>query len=152
MVYNWQQNDWRTFQYDEKAFSSKALEFMEMSGQSLGYLKGLSDNDQEESIVTLLVKEAIKTSAIEGELISRVDVISSIRKNLGYNTPTYNIKDKRSEGIATLLVKSRESFNSDLNEEMLFEWHKLLMQGNYSINIGQWRTHSTYASDFWYNW
>ena len=141
MVYNWQQKDWRVFQYDEKAFSSRALEFMEMSGQSLGYLKGLSDNDQEESIVTLLVKEAIKTSAIEGEIISRIDVISSIRKNLGYNTPTHNIKDKRSEGIAILLVKSRESFNTDLTEDMLFDWHKLLMLGNYTINIGQWRTH-----------
>lgn len=141
MVYNWQQKDWRAFQYDEKEFGSRALEFMEMAGQSLGYLKGLSDNDQEESIVTLLVKEAIKTSAIEGELISRADVISSIRKNLGYDTPTYNIKDKRSEGIATLLVKSRESFDTDLTEHMLFDWHKLLMQGNYTINIGQWRTH-----------
>ena len=121
MVYNWQQQDWRNFQFDERTFTSITLEFMEIAGQSLGYLNGLSGIDQAESLVSLLVKEAIKTSAIEGELISRVDVISSIRKNLGYETPSYTIKDKRSEGIAILLVKSRESFAEDLSEDMLFE-------------------------------
>lgn len=141
MVYNWQQQDWRNFQYDEKALTNIALTFMETAGQSQGFLKGLSLNDQEESIVNILVKEAIKTSAIEGELISRADVISSIRKNLGYKTPSFTIKDRRSEGIAILLVKSRETFEADLTEEMLFEWHKLLMQGNYIVTVGQWRMH-----------
>ncbi len=141
MLYNWQQKDWRFFQYDDKAFTQMALNFMEIAGQSFGYLKGLPDAEQEESIITILVKEAIKTSAIEGEFISRADVISSIRKNMGYTTPAYKIKDKRSEGIAMLLVKSRNDFAVDLSEDMLFEWHKLLMRGNYSIEVGQYRTH-----------
>jgi Fic family protein len=142
MVYNWQQKDWRQFQYEETAFTGIALSFMAIAGQSLGYLTGLSNDEQVESIITLLVKEAIKTSSIEGELISRVDLISSIRKNLGYPTPTYRIKDKRSEGIATLLVKARENFQSDLTEDVLFEWHQFLMLGNNRINIGQYRSHS----------
>jgi Fic family protein len=130
MVYNWQQKDWRQFQYKETAFTGIALSFMAIAGQSLGYLDGLSSNEQADSITTLLVKEAIKTSAIEGEFISRVDLISSIRKNLGYPTPTHHIKDKRSEGIAILLVKVRENFSSDLTETQLFEWHQWLMLGN----------------------
>jgi Fic family protein len=142
MAYNWQQKDWRQFQYEEAAFTRMAMSFMAIAGQSLGYLDGLSSNEQADSITTLLVKEAIKTSAIEGEFISRVDLISSIRKNLGYPTPTHHIKDKRSEGIAILLVKVRENFSSDLTETQLFEWHQWLMLGNRSINIGQYRQHS----------
>lgn len=142
MIYNWQQQDWLNLQYDENFFSQITLEFMEIAGQSLGYLNSLSGNDQVESLVTLLVKEAIKTSAIEGELISRIDLISSIRKNLGYTTPAYIIKDKRSEGIATLLVNSRATYDTDLSEVLLFDWHKLLMRGNYTIEVGQWRTHT----------
>jgi Fic family protein len=141
MVYNWQLTDWRQFQYEETAFTGMALSFMAIAGQSLGYLNGLSSNEQADSITTLLVKEALKTSAIEGEFISRVDLVSSIRRNLGYPTPTYRIKDKRSEGIATLLVKARENFQCDLTETQLFEWHQLLMLGNNSINIGQYRRH-----------
>ncbi len=141
MMYNWQQKDWRQFQYEETAFTRTALSFMAIAGQSLGYLTGLSNDEQAESIITLLVKEAIKTSSIEGELISRVDLISSIRKNLGYPTPTHRIRDKRSEGIATLLVKARENFDSDLTENQLFDWHKLLMLGNNNIITGHYRTH-----------
>lgn len=141
MTYNWQQNDWTIFDYDKDRFDEMALYFQEIAGQSMGYMKGLSHSEQDESIITLLVKEAIKTSAIEGELISRIDVISSIKRNLGYATPSIIIKDKRSEGIAELLVKSRESFADDISTEILFDWHKLLMRGNYVIEVGQWRTH-----------
>lgn len=142
MQYNWQQTDWRNFQYDEKNFTQMTLAFMEIAGQSQGYLKGLNSAFQEVSIVDILVKEAIKTSAIEGELISRADVISSIRKNLGYTSPSLIIKDKRSEGIAMLLVKAREEFEADITEAMLFDWHRLLMRGNHTFEVGKWRSHS----------
>ncbi len=118
------------------------MQFSALSGLSTGVLSGLSQHLQDDALLTLLVKEAIKTSAIEGEMISRPDVISSIKKNLGFGAPTLPIKDKRSEGIAELLVKSRTSFEEDLSAEMLFEWHKLLMRGNYSVAVGAWRAHS----------
>lgn len=142
MKYNWQQKDWRQFRYNEAAFTENALSFMAMAGQSIGYLNGLPDSEQAESIIALLVNEAIKTSSIEGEFISRVDLISSIRKNLGYATPAFHIKDKRSEGIAKLLVIVREDFESDLTETILFSWHQLLMSGNNYINAGQYRKHA----------
>ncbi|MDZ7935075.1 MAG: Fic family protein [Emticicia sp.] len=141
MAYNWQQNDWTNFSYKKDKFESIELTFQYIAGQSIGYLNGLSLSEQDESVINLLVKEAIKTSAIEGEYISRIDVISSIRKSLGYTTPSVVIKDKRSEGIAELLVKSRENFDQDLSNEVLFDWHKLLMRGNYTVEVGKWRTH-----------
>ena len=141
-MYNWQQKDWTFFAYDADRFHAMASRFQEASGQSVGILKSLSQAEQDTSIVTLLVKDAIKTSAIEGEMISRTDVISSIKKNLGFSTPSVIIKDKRSEGIAELLVKSREEFSKDLTEEMLFDWHRLLMRGNYRVAVGSWRSHA----------
>ncbi len=142
MKYNWQQEDWLQFQYNETDFTEKALSFMDMTGQSIGYLSSLSNKEQAESIIDLLVNEAIKTSSIEGEFISRVDLVSSIRKNLGYTTENFYIKDKRSEGIAKLLVKVREDFESDLTEAILFNWHKMLMLGNNYIKAGQYRNHA----------
>lgn len=142
MMYNWKQKDWRHFQFNENEFTAIALSFMALAGESQGAMQSLSGNEQAESILFLLVKEAIKTSAIEGEFLSRIDLVSSIRKNLGYPTKGYQIKDKRAEGIATLLVKVREDFDSDLTEMQLFEWHKLLMLGNHAINSGQYRTHA----------
>jgi Fic family protein len=141
-MYNWEQNDWRQFQYNENEFTAIALSFTALAGESKGYMQGLSGNEQAESVVDLLVKEAIKTSAIEGEFLSRIDLVSSIRKNLGYSTPGYRIKDKRAEGIAVLLVKAREDFDRDLTQEQLFDWHTLLMLGNNTIQVGQYRSHA----------
>jgi Fic family protein len=142
MQYNWEQEDWRHFQYNESEFTAIALEFTALAGESQGYIQSLSGNEQAETILAILVKEAIKTSAIEGEFLSRVDLVSSIRKNLGYPTPSFHIKDKRAEGIAILLVKARENIEADLTEKQLFEWHKLLMLGNNVVNSGQYRSHS----------
>lgn len=140
-MYNWQLKDWRQFHFNENEFTAPALSFMALAGESQGFVQSLSGTNQAESIITLLVKEAIKTSAIEGELLSREDLVSSIRKNLGYSVSD-SIKDKRSEGIATLLVNARAEFESDLTETQLFEWHRLLMLGNTTINAGQYRSHT----------
>jgi Fic family protein len=140
-MYNWQLNDWRQFQYKEAEFTAPALLFMALAGESQGYVQSFSGANKAESIITLLVNEAIKTSAIEGEFLNRVDVVSSIRKNLGYSTQTKS-KDKRAEGLATLLVKAREDFESDLTEPQLFAWHKLLMLGNNTITAGKYRSHT----------
>ncbi len=140
-MYNWEQADWQQFHYNEPDFTAIALSFMALAGESKGYLQSLSGHEQAESVVELLVKEAIKTSAIEGEFLSRTDLVSSIRRHLGYTTPSYRIKDKRAEGIAVLLVKVRESYDRDLGEVQLFEWHRLLMAGNNAIQVGQYRSH-----------
>jgi Fic family protein len=142
MLYNWQQPDWTLFQYDSTAFDAMAARLTYLVGQSTGILKSLSPTEQNESLITLLVKEALKTSAIEGEMISRADLISSIKKNLGYATPSVIIRDKRSEGIAELLLKSRNEFDQDLDDNQLFDWHRLLMRGNYSVAVGTWRSHT----------
>lgn len=142
MKYNWEQEDWLKFRYKESEFTAIALEFTALAGESQGYVQSLSGVEQTETILSVLVKEAINTSAIEGEFLSRIELVSSIRKNLGYTTPGHSIKDKRAEGIAILLVKARENINDDLTEVQLFDWHNLLMLGNKNINSGQYRRHS----------
>lgn len=141
-MYNWEINGWPEFQFNEKKFDVFEKELLINAGKVEGKFSHIPLQVAQQSVVDLLVNEAIKSSAIEGEMISRVDLISSIKKNLGYDTPSFRIKDKRSAGFAKLLVSSRENFKQPLTEEMLFEWHELLMQGAYINNVGKWRSHS----------
>lgn len=141
-MYNWQIDGWANFQFDEELFVASEKEFFINAGIIEGKLSHVDKIASEQSIVDLLVNEAIKSSAIEGEMISRIDLISSIKRNLGYDTPNHFIKDKRSAGFAQLLVTSRENFNKPLSEEMFFEWHKMLMQGAFIKNVGAWRSHA----------
>jgi len=144
-TYNWQLTDWPNFRYDLKDFQSDLYRYAEAAGRQAGTFPHLPPELQEEATLELMVAEAIKTSAIEGEYLTREDVMSSIRNNLNLNTPTVPVKDGRAQGIARMMVDVRQSFRESLSEETLFKWHAMLLsafEGTPRITIGGWRIHS----------
>lgn len=141
MKYNWQHEHWPNFFYSIRDPEKKLLHYGLKSGHLDGLIKALPEDVQVEAIIDLMVYEAIKTSEIEGEYLSRKDVYSSIKKNLGLQPPEGHIADDRAKGISELIVKVHNSFEEPLSESMLFEWHTALMKGSRNINTGKWRSH-----------
>jgi len=144
MIYNWQQKDWPDFKYQLKQISSPQLSFGLKSGKISGVLLDLPQTTQREAIIDMMVAEAIKTSEIEGELLNRLEVMSSIKINLGvHDKHPKQVKDLRAKGIAELMVSIRKTYNEPLTKRMLFAWYELLMMGNSHINSGKWRKSNT---------
>lgn len=141
MKYNWQQEDWPDFTYDLTGMDARLLAFSECAGRVSGMIEALSEDVKIDVIISTMVAEAVKTSEIEGEYLSRQDVVSSIRNNMGFNPTLKTIKDKRVSGIAELMLDVHNSYAAPLNEESLFRWHTMLMRGNSRIKPGHWRTH-----------
>lgn len=141
MKYNWQQKDWPNFRYDLSGLEGSLFSFAEKTGLLSGMLKGLPENMQDEAVIDLMVTEAVKTSEIEGEYISREDVMSSIRNQLGLNLEPEQIRDRRAKGAAQLMLDIRDSYAKPLTQEMLFSWHVMLLKGASNIRVGAWRTH-----------
>lgn len=142
MIYNWQQKDWPDFRYDLSGVEKVLFSFAEKAGHINGMLKGLSEKMQTEAVVDLMATEAVKTSEIEGEYISRQDVMSSIRNQLGLNLEPEQVKDRRAKGAAQLMLAVRHSYAEPLSQDMLFHWHELLLEGDSrDIVIGGWRSH-----------
>lgn len=140
MRYNWQLKDWPDFQYQTTDVEDLLFDFAQRTGRISGVLEGLSETEQTEAMINLMVSEAIKTSEIEGAYLSRNDVMSSIRRNLGINPELPLTKDKRAEGVAELMLSVRNDFSKPLTSQMLFDWHTMLMKGNTQIQAGKWRT------------
>ena len=141
MRYNWQQPDWPEFTYDLHEVEDHLYTFATRVGRMSGMMSAISEELQVEAVIALMVTEAIKTSEIEGEYLSRQDVMSSIRNNLGLLSTPEQVRDKRAEGAAALMIDVRNSYAEPLTEDKLFNWHRLLMQGSRGITIGAWRTH-----------
>ena len=138
--YNWQQTDWPSFRYDLGGFGDLLFALGKRSSHLSGVMRGMAEGDVAEATVDLLVSEAIKTSEIEGEYLSREDVRSSICVNLGYPSELTNVEDPRARGAGSLMVAVRKSFYEKLSEKTLFAWHTLLMEGaNRNAIIGKWR-------------
>ena len=141
MKYNWQRTDWPEFKYDVSQVQDILFTFAEKTGHVSGMLKGLPDSTQTEAIIDLMVSEAVKTSEIEGEYLSRSNVMSSIRHNLGLSTDKEQIADQYAKGAADLMVDVRNTYREPLSKKKLFDWQKMILSGPRRVTVGAWRTH-----------
>ncbi len=142
-LYNWQKLDWPNFQYDLSSIHGSLLSIAEKTGLIKGKLAHLNKDLQAEAMIDLMVEEAVKTSEIEGEYISRPDVRSSIKNKLGLNPDPVKIHDKRAQGLTELMFDVRNTFEEPLTDLKLFDWHLMLLSSfpNPNLRIGCWRTH-----------
>lgn len=141
MAYNWQYQHWPHFHYDLREAEEALYRFSEKLGHVSAALQSLPKEVQVETLVNTLVTEALKTSEIEGEYLSRQDVKSSVRNNLGLNAVAEAVRDQRAAGIGALITEVRRTYAEPLSGETLFHWHRLLMQGAEGVQVGGWRTH-----------
>src|ERR1700724_2665320 len=114
--YSWQQKDWPKFKYSLTTVEDDLFLFAEKTGHITGILKALPKDTQIEAIIDIMVAEAIKTSEIEGEYLSRKDVMSSIRNNLGLNKKPAQVPDKKAEGIGELMIDVRNTYKEPLTK------------------------------------
>ena len=139
--YNWQLKNWPNFAYSIDNLEDAFFLFVEKTGKTAGMLAALPESVQTEAVIDSMVAEAIKTSEIEGEYLSRKDVLSSIRKNLGLVSSPEYVADKKAAGIGELMIDVRQTYSEPLTTEKLFAWHRMLLKGSKGIEVGEWRTH-----------
>jgi Fic family protein len=141
MAWNWQKNDWPRFTFKKPAIADLEARFSHQSGIFLGALKHVSTDDKNTLVVDLMSTEALKTSEIEGEILSRDSLQSSIRRNFGLDANNQKIPPAE-QGIAEMMVDLYKTFNKPLSHDRLFAWQKMLMKGRRDINaLGAYRTH-----------
>ena len=139
MLYNWQQHNWPNFQYDLTSLRVDLLAYAEQMGRVRGLMEGLPAGMEAATMLDLMISEAIKTSAIEGETLEYGDVMSSIRNKLGLNPSPEPVKNRLAQGAGELMVIARESFSEPLTESMLFSWHQTLLGESGTLRVGAWR-------------
>ena len=143
MRFNWQHEDWPDFRYDAKALEALLFAFAEHSGRVGGLVDALPVGRGSDAVLDVMIAEAMKTSAIEGEFLSRDDVMSSIRNHLGINQPKQRVPSRAAEGAGALMVAVRKTYQQPLSPTMLFKWHRMLMLHDASIATGTWRKGDT---------
>jgi Fic family protein len=140
MTWNWQQPDWPNFSWDEARMRKAEEHFLVGTGVFVGTLKHLPEPDQEQLTIESISAEAVTTSEIEGEILDRASVQSSIRRQLGVATDNRRIRPAE-EGISEMMVDLYRSFAEPLSDEMLSSWHRMLLKERGKlIDVGRYRT------------
>jgi Fic family protein len=139
--WNWLHKKWPHFTYNKEVIEHLELDFSKNTGLVLGAIKHIEGVSKNDLLVEILSEEAIKTSEIEGEVLNRESVQSSIKRNLGFATDKKKIAPAEF-GISEMMVDLYHNFNKPLSHNQLFEWHKMLTNGRRDLtDIGKYRTH-----------
>lgn len=142
MRWNWQQPDWPKFTWDESRLVKAEERFLLGGGQFLGTVKHLAAEDRDQIVVEAMSNEAVTTSEIEGELLNRDSVQSSIRRQLGLTADHRRVQPAE-QGISEMMVDLFRHHAKPLDERTLFAWHKMVTKGRTDLHdIGRYRTHA----------
>lgn len=135
---------WPHFQWDEKRLAVKVAAVRYRQGRMLGALERLGIKLREEAILRTLTEEVVKSSEIEGEILDREQVRSSLARRLGIDVGALKPADRDVEGVVDMILDATRDYRKPLTAERLFGWHAALFPTGYSglhkIAVGKWRT------------
>ena len=135
---------WPHFQWDKKRLAVKVAAVRYRQGRMLGALERLGIKLREEAILRTLTEEVVKSSEIEGEILDREQVRSSLARRLGIDVGALKPADRDVEGVVDMILDATRDYRKPLTAERLFGWHAALFPTGYSglhkIAVGKWRT------------
>src|SRR5271157_1785346 len=124
MTWNWQKPDWPNFTWDQARLALAEQQFLVGGGVLLGTAKHLGEEERAQFTVEAMSTEALTTSEIEGEILDRASVQSSIQRQLGLAADNRRVAP-REQGIAEMMVDLYRTLSAPLSEEMIFRWHRM---------------------------
>jgi Fic family protein len=106
-------------------------------------MQGLGFSLRTEAMLQTLTQDVIKSSEIEGEVLDRQQVRSSIARRLGIDIGALTPADRNVDGVVEMMLDATQKFAEPLTKERLFAWHAALFptgrSGMRPIRAGKWR-------------
>lgn len=141
MRWNWQLPDWPDFRFDADRIRASEERFLQGSGVVIGSLHHLDADERDGLTIELISQEVVDSSAIEGEILDRASVQSSLARHLGFAADQRRATAAEA-GAAELMADVYRNHAAPLDDRTLFAWHAMLMNGRRNIaDIGRYRTH-----------
>lgn len=144
MTYIHELPDWPEFTWDQERLQTPLGAVRHRQGRLLGRMEALGFSLRAEATLQALTEEVIKSSEIEGEVLDRDQVRSSLARRLGMDIGALTPADRNVEGIVDVMLDATEHYQRPLTAERLFGWHAALFptgrSGMNKITVGAWRT------------
>ncbi len=141
--YIYQYNNWPNFTWNEDEIQILLGRVRHLQGKILGQVSALGFSLQQETMLTALTLDVLKSSEIEGELLDYEQVRSSIARKLGLNYAGMVYPDRNVDGVVEMMLDATQNYKKTINEERLFAWHAALFptgrSGLYKIDVGSYR-------------
>jgi Fic family protein len=138
---------WPDFKWDAAKIAQKLAAVRNRQGRLCGRMEELGFKLKSEANLEALTEEVTKSSEIEGEVLSREQVRSSLARRLGVDIGALTPAERNVEGIVEMMLDATGQYSAALTSERLFGWHAALFPTGHSgmnkITVGGWRTQET---------
>jgi Fic family protein len=142
-MYIYQHEVWPKFIWDKQKLADLQAGVRHRQGRLIGHMQALGFSLREEAMLQTLTQEVIKSSEIEGEVLDRDEVRSSLAKRLGIEIAGSVPADRHVEGVVEMMIDATQRFDDPLTADRLFGWHAALFptgrSGMHKITVGAWR-------------
>ena len=141
-VWIWQDDNYPHFRYDKDKLTQSLLSVSQNSGRLDGILSMLGVQRSNALKIEASINEIVTSSQIEGELLDRQSVRSSILKRMASSVAKKDTSTKHTDGLVAMFMDSSTN-HSPLTVERLNGWHNTLFpdgySGLYKINAAKFR-------------
>jgi len=142
-VYIHQLASWPKFTWDQHSLAGQLAAVRHRQGRLIGRMQALGFALREEAVLQTLTEDVLKSSEIEGEILDKTEVRSSIARRLGMEAAALPPADRHVEGVVEMTLDATQKFRDELTRERLFGWHASLFptgrSGMRKIIVGAWR-------------
>ncbi len=129
--------------WDNTRFIHALAEVNMLRGKLLGRVSMFGFEEQNQSMLDSLTQEIVHSAKIEGEVLNRDSVRSSVARQLGLEYECLPVPDHYTEGVVQVMMDAVRHYDIPLDAERLFSWHAALFptgrSGIHKIAVAQWR-------------
>jgi Fic family protein len=147
MMYIWEKPDFPSLTWDDKSLTRLLAEVSREQGRLLGKMESLGFELRSKAHLQTLTDDVVKSSEIEGEILEREQVRSSIARRLGMDVGGLVPADRNVEGVVEMVLDATGNYATPLTAERIFAWHASLFptgrSGMTKIRVGSWRDDSS---------
>ncbi len=141
--YIYQYKGWPHFTWNEKEVQVILGKVRHLQGKIFGQMSALGFSVQEETMLSTLTLDVLKSSEIEGEILNYEQVRSSIARRLGIEYTAMVYPDRNVEGVVEMMLDATQNYDKPVDEERLFSWYAALFptgrSGMHKIDVAHYR-------------
>lgn len=131
-MYIYEQKNWPDFIWNNDELFEIITKVSFKQGQLLGKMQSLGFDFRQEALLNNLTEEVTKSSEIEGELLNKDEVRSSIARRLNIHNEKSVNSSHHVDGVVEIMIDATHNFENSLTYERLCGWHAALFPTGYS--------------------
>ena len=144
MKYIYQDPGWHSFTWCGDKINNLLLDIYKAQGYLFGKMDILGFDVKNSATLNILSENILKSSEIEGEILNKEQVRSSIARRLGLVLDYDTVVTRNVESVVEMMFDAIQNHNKQLSKERLLGWHASLFptgySGMYKIEVGQFRS------------